>query len=172
MPHVMISSKSCTGCHMCELACSAYHEGGFQPSLARLYADVNPTTAVIKGHTCLQTACAKCQDACPQGAIVTKQVTVTPHGDFASKEKIGDSVTGFVLVVDESKCDGCINIPEGPLCVSACPYNVIHLHPGTNKAFKCDLCGGDPQCITFCQNKYVLAVDLKVDKADKSLTVA
>ena len=66
MPHVMISSKKCTGCHMCELGCSAWHEGGFQPSRARLFAEVNPTTAVIKGHSCLQTGCAKCQEACPK----------------------------------------------------------------------------------------------------------
>ena len=32
MPHVMISSKKCTGCHMCELACSAWHEGAYRPS--------------------------------------------------------------------------------------------------------------------------------------------
>ena len=84
MPHVLISSKKCTGCHMCELGCSAFHEAGFRPSVARLYADVNPTTAVIKGHTCLQTGCAKCQEACPQDAIVTKKITVKPAGEFAS----------------------------------------------------------------------------------------
>jgi len=53
MPHVMISSKKCTGCHQCELACSAFHEGAFRPSVARLGSEVNPTTGAIKGHTCL-----------------------------------------------------------------------------------------------------------------------
>jgi anaerobic carbon-monoxide dehydrogenase iron sulfur subunit len=163
MPHVMISNKKCTGCHMCELGCSAFHEAGFRPSVARLYADVNPTTAVIKGHTCLQTACAKCQEACPADAIVTKQITVKPSGEFASKEKLGESVTGYVLVVDEEKCTNCGD------CYEACPYDVIHEHPDRMVAFKCDLCDGDPQCITFCQNKYVYAVDLKLDKKDKEL---
>jgi anaerobic carbon-monoxide dehydrogenase iron sulfur subunit len=165
MPHVMISSKKCTGCHMCELGCSAFHEAGFRPSVARLYADVNPTTAVIKGHTCLQTACAKCQEACPEDAIVTRQITVKPAGEFGSKEKIGDTVTGFVLVVDESKCTNCGD------CYEVCPYDVIHEHPDRKVAFKCNLCDGDPQCIAFCQNKYVLAVDLKLDKKDKELQV-
>jgi anaerobic carbon-monoxide dehydrogenase iron sulfur subunit len=163
MPHVMISSKKCTGCHMCELGCSAFHEAGFRPSVARLHADVNPTTAVIKGHTCLQTACAKCQEACPQDAIVTKKITVKPSGEWASKEKNGASVTGYVLVVDEDKCTNCGE------CYDVCPYEVIHEHPDREVAFKCDLCDGDPQCIAFCQNKYVYAVDLKTDKKDKEL---
>ena len=166
MPHVMISNKKCTGCHMCELGCSAFHEAGFRPSVARLYADVHPTTAVIKGHTCLQTACAKCQEACPEGAIVTKQITVKPVGEFPGKEKVGESVTGYVLVVDEEKCTNCGD------CYEACPYDVIHEHPDRLVAFKCDLCDGDPQCIAFCQNKYVLAVDLKIDKKDKELAGA
>ena len=42
MPHVMISRKKCTGCHMCELACSAYHEGAYRPSVARLFVRVQP----------------------------------------------------------------------------------------------------------------------------------
>lgn len=163
MPHVMISKKKCTGCHMCELACSANHEGGYRPSVARLFSECNPTTAVIKGHTCLQTNCAKCQEACPTGAIVTKRITVTPKGFFESKEKVGDSMEGFVLVVDEDKCNNCGD------CYEACPYDVIHEHPDRKVAFKCDLCGGEPQCIAFCQNKYVYAVDLKVDKMDKEL---
>jgi carbon-monoxide dehydrogenase iron sulfur subunit len=163
MPHVMISNKKCTGCHMCELGCSAFHEAGFRPSVARLYADVNPTTAVIKGHTCLQTNCAKCQEACPMDAIVTKKITVKPAGEFAGKEKLGESVTGYVLVVDEDKCTNCGD------CYEACPYDVIHEHPDREVAFKCDLCDGDPQCIAFCQNKYVYAVDLKLDKKDKEL---
>jgi len=164
MPHVMISSKKCTACHMCELACAAWHEGAYRPSVARLYSACNPTTAAIKGHTCLQTGCSKCQEICPQDAIVTKEITVKVKGAFDSKEKIGgDTVKGYVLVVDEELCTNCGE------CYDVCPTDVIHPHPEKDVAFKCDLCDGDPQCITFCQNQYVLAVDLKVDKADKAL---
>jgi len=160
MPYVAINSKKCTGCHMCELACSAFHEGAFQPSCARLFAAVNPISATIKGRTCLQSGCAKCQEACPNDAIVTRSIAVTPLGLFASKEKNGGFVEGHVLVVDESKCTNCGE------CYDVCPTDVIHEHPSRHVAFKCDLCDGEPQCIAFCQNENVLAVDLKVDKAD------
>lgn len=166
MPHVMISSKKCTGCHMCELACSAWHEGAYRPSVARLYSEVNPTTGKTKGHTCLQLGCAKCQKACPTGAIVTKEITLKIPGDFAAKEKIGDEVKGYVLVVEEELCTNCGE------CYDVCPTDTIHPHPDREVAFKCDLCDGDPQCIAFCQNPHVLAVDVKVDKADRDLQAA
>jgi anaerobic carbon-monoxide dehydrogenase iron sulfur subunit len=158
----MILRKKCTACHQCELACSAYHDNAYRPSVARLFSDCNPTTAEIKGRSCLQTACAKCQEACPQDAIETREVTMDLAGlDFAGREKVGDSMKGYVLVVNEDKCTNCGD------CYDACPYDVIKEHPEREKAFKCDLCDGKPQCITFCQNPFVLAVDLKVDKMDK-----
>ena len=163
MPHVMIARKKCTGCHMCELACSAYHEGVYRPSVARLFAAVNATTGAIKGHTCLQTACAKCQEACPHEAIVTKEITLTVKGEFAAKGKVGDSVKGYVLVVVDDLCTNCGE------CYDVCPTDVIHEHPTKEVAYKCDLCEGEPQCIAFCQNPHVLAVDLKVDKMDREL---
>ncbi len=166
MPHVLISSKKCTGCHMCELACSANHEGAYRPSVARLFSEVNATTGATRGHTCLQTACAKCQDACPKDAIVTKEITVTVTGEFAAKKKVGDTVKGYVLIVDEALCTNCGE------CYEVCPTGVIHEHPDREVAFKCDLCDGTPQCIAFCQNPHVLAVDLKVDKMDRDLQAA
>ncbi len=146
MPHVLISRRLCSGCHLCEFACSAFHEGVYQPSLSRLRVEVNATTTAIKGFTCLQTACHKCQDACPHDAIVTR---------------------AGVLLVDETRCNACADTDGGPACVTACPYDVIAIHPRSGKAFKCDLClGGEPQCVAFCQNPHVLAVTVKTDKAD------
>lgn len=140
MPHVLISNRRCTGCHMCELACSAWHEGGFRPSTARLRIVVDPTAGRSRGYTCLQTACARCAAVCPNQAIT---------------ESDG------VLRVDVDRCDGCTERTEGPACVVVCPTKVIALHPETGKAFKCDLCDGDPQCVRFCQNPEVVAVSLK-----------
>jgi Fe-S-cluster-containing hydrogenase component 2 len=156
MPYVTISNKKCTGCHMCELACSARHEAAYRPSVARLRVEVNPSTILIKGSTCLQAGCAKCLEICPESAIKREVITVTPPTT--------DSAIGYVLKVDEALCTNCGD------CYAVCPYHVIHEHPDRHVAFKCDLCGGDPQCIAFCQNPNVLAVSLRTNKADRELT--
>ena len=92
-------------------------------------------------------------------------ISLKPEGSFDSAAKFEDVVKGRVLMVDEEKCDNCGD------CYDVCPYGVIHEHPERKVAFKCDLCDGTPQCIAFCQNPNVLAVDLKVDKADKTVAV-
>jgi Fe-S-cluster-containing dehydrogenase component len=47
------------------------------------------------------------------------------------------------VVVDAKKCDGCGE------CVPACPYGMIDQY-ASGKAYKCDLCGGDPACANEC----------------------
>ncbi len=37
----------------------------------------------------------------------------------------------------------------------ACPFGAITLHPERNVAIKCDLCGGNPQCVSFCQRSFI-----------------
>jgi anaerobic carbon-monoxide dehydrogenase iron sulfur subunit len=158
MPYVTISNKKCTGCHMCELACSAWHEGAYRPSVARLSVSVNPTTIEVKGKTCLQAGCAKCEEICPEGAIRREPIQVNAAD--------GEAASGFVLKVDEALCTNCGD------CYAVCPYGVIHEHPDRHVAFKCDLCGGDPRCIAFCQNPNVLAVSLRTNKADRELAAS
>jgi anaerobic carbon-monoxide dehydrogenase iron sulfur subunit len=153
MPHVMINSKKCTGCHMCELACSAWHEGAYRPSVARLSVSVNPTAITVRGKTCLQTGCAKCEEACPEGAIRRERIVI--------RSPVAEEAAGYVLRVDETACTNC------GVCYPVCPHGVLFEHPDRHVAVKCDLCDGDPQCITFCQNPHVLAVGLKLSKADR-----
>ncbi len=149
----MVNNKKCTGCHMCELACSAWHEGVYRPSVARLAIEVNPSMARVRGRTCLQTACAKCEEVCPTGAIKREEILVKAEGL--------EPVAGWVLRVHEELCDDC------GLCYEVCPQEVIREHPVRKVAFKCDLCDGDPQCVAFCQNPNVLAVDVRQSKVEK-----
>ncbi|NLE10408.1 MAG: 4Fe-4S dicluster domain-containing protein [Actinobacteria bacterium] len=154
MPYVMITSKKCTGCHMCELACSAWHEGAYRPSVARLRVDVDPTEVTVRGHTCLQTACAKCEEVCPVGAIKRHFIRVEAVGQ--------EPVEGYVLKVDEDLCTNC------GACYEVCPQGVIREHPDRKVAIKCDLCDGSPQCVAFCQNPHVLAVEVRLTKEEKA----
>ncbi len=69
-----------------------------------------------------------------------------PHGALTRNED-------GVIVHDESKCIVC------KMCVSACPLGNMAFSPRTRKVFKCDMCGGDPQCALFCPTGAILLVD-------------
>jgi len=73
-----------------------------------------------------------------------------------------EPVEGYVLKVNEDLCTGC------GVCYDVCPQGVIHEHPERKVAFKCDLCDGEPQCVAFCQNPHVLAIDVRQSKAEKA----
>ena len=66
-----------------------------------------------------------CANVCPVGAIVR------------------DEATG-ALAVDPERCTGC------GLCARYCPIDMIRLDPDSDKALKCDLCGGHPACVAAC----------------------
>jgi Fe-S-cluster-containing dehydrogenase component len=46
-----------------------------------------------------------------------------------------------LIEVDVETCNGC------GICVEACKFDSIHLHPVQNTPMVCDLCGGKPQCV-------------------------
>ena len=81
-------------------------------------------------NVCNQCSEPACLDVCPTGAI-TK------------------SAADGIVRINETKCLGC------GLCDLACPYGGIDFHPGSKKASKCDLCDGDPQCLSACPTKAI-----------------
>ncbi|MGD0330056.1 MAG: 4Fe-4S dicluster domain-containing protein [Nitrososphaeria archaeon] len=125
---VMRDYPKCTGCRMCEIACSLYHEKKIWPeaSMVRVFM-LAPGLEVP--HLCAQCHDYPCVASCP-----TK-----PKKALSVDEK-----TGAVLV-DRKICISCKN------CIRACPGHVPFLHPADNKATICDLCNGEPQCSKICQ---------------------
>jgi Fe-S-cluster-containing hydrogenase component 2 len=121
--YLMAIPNRCTGCNRCVYACSAVKEGLFKPSRARVQVSNFTNEGYSVPNVCFQCPKAACMEACPTGAI------------FKSDRN--------VIVVDAKKCDGCGD------CVDACPYGMIEQY-GSGKAYKCDLCGGDPVCVTEC----------------------
>ena len=122
---VTADPKVCSGCKTCEIICSLTHEGAVDPGRARIYVKSNAFKGSFIPMVCRQCADAPCYQACPESAI-------TIHAE-----------TGIVLI-DEHLCTGC------RLCEKACPFNAIRFDPLKEKAFKCDLCGGAPQCVDWC----------------------
>ena len=112
----------CMACRSCELACSFKHEGEFNPQLARIF--VMFEGPVRFPLTCLQCADAFCAKVCPTNAISLNRET-------GAKE------------VDQELCIGC------RLCTLSCPFGLIVMGRA-KKAVKCDLCGGDPECVKAC----------------------
>lgn len=119
--------SDCTGCQLCQLACSAVHEGTFNPEKARLKIihEYTEEGIHIASKHCI--FCKKCEEACPVGAI---------------------SNNGRWMIVDHQICIGCGD------CVRACPKDVIYLNEN-RKSIICDLCGGSPKCVEWCPKSVI-----------------
>lgn len=132
--HPWEATGICSGCHLCELYCSLQHVGAFNPYRARIRV-AELSTGIDVPVTCQQCQDPACQAACKFDAIVLNKKLQ-------------------IVVVDEEKCVSC------GACVGACPYGIITLDPVTNKAIKCDLCGGDsPACVDICPSHVLGALD-------------
>jgi Fe-S-cluster-containing hydrogenase component 2 len=125
MKSLKIIPEKCTGCIQCELACSWVQTGMFQPAYSVIRVNIFDEQASYAPYTCFQCKEAWCMTPCPVNAI-------TINAD-----------TGAKVVLDET-CVGC------GLCAIACPFGTMFYNPQTHKAFKCDLCGGDPACAQAC----------------------
>ncbi|MEM2703537.1 MAG: 4Fe-4S dicluster domain-containing protein [Candidatus Bathyarchaeia archaeon] len=134
---IIIDADKCTGCKLCEMACSLEKEG----ECGTVYSRIK----VIKMHNgvnmpilCLQCEDAVCAKVCPVHAIVRD--------------------SNGALVIDYALCIGC------KVCFAVCPFGAISLHPRHKKVIKCDLCDGKPVCVNYCQPK-ALSFERK-DRAD------
>jgi carbon-monoxide dehydrogenase iron sulfur subunit len=122
-----INAENCTGCRMCELACSSFKEGEFIPDRSRIRVVENRLEGWSRPAVCLQCEEPMCLAICPVEAISRR---TTSQGDS-------------IVAVDKEKCIGCQS------CVVACPFGAVAFFPKL-KATKCDLCDGSPKCAEFC----------------------
>jgi len=136
MPRVVADNTLCTGCQSCQLFCSAYHIGGFNPKRARIFIQRDGKTAQNTITICRQCGKPPCKAACDQNAIF--------YNEF------------HVLTIDPETCNGC------ETCITACPFDAMKLDPTNHNAMMCDLCTNqgaiDPQCVKAC---VVSALSLK-----------
>lgn len=130
----------CVGCRTCEIVCSLAHDDQCQPSLSRIHTDYDPTKTLSKlavlADVCRQCNMADCYLACAYDALTL------------------DKETG-ARIIDPKKCTGCGE------CLAACPWNMIVENKEKNTFSKCDLCGGDPQCVKYCPANALAFVDLR-----------
>ncbi len=139
---LVINPENCTGCRICELACSLFHEGRCNSAESRItnikYEELN----IYIPMSCQNCESPVCMEVCPVDAI---------YRDESTK----------AILIDDTRCIGC------KLCLMACPIGGIALHPITMKVIKCDLCGGEPKCVEFCPDnalEYLSSAEVAIRK--------
>ena len=142
MKLIEIVHNNCVGCRLCGMICSLTHEGecSITKSRIRIVRDEEFGNNLVS--LCIQCADAYCLDSCTFGAL-------------SRDEKTG------AVVVDDKLCTGCEE------CVAACPVGGPSLDKDRNIVFKCDLCGGDPECVKFCSREALILRDIDPASPDR-----
>lgn len=125
--------RVCSRCRMCEMICSFTHYQVANPARSRIRI-VSLGRGLDLPVTCLNCHDAPCVNICPTGAMHRLNVE-------------------NMVQVNRDVCIGC------GMCVNACPIGAITLDPAEQAAAKCDLCGGDPQCVKYCPPKVLHLTD-------------
>jgi Fe-S-cluster-containing dehydrogenase component len=125
----------CSGCMYCMTACSTYNNGATSLSKSRIHIARHEGHALaVKGHeddlifesvTCQQCDHPYCMYLCPALAMERSDVT-------------------GALIINHDKCVGC------RMCMVGCPFGALLYDQDRKQIVKCELCGGDPQCVKFC----------------------
>ena len=134
---ILIDQQACTGCRQCELVCSVQHTGTANPARSRISLirwESEGFYLPVVCQQCLEPACAT---VCPVNAI--------------SKEQGTD-----LVVLDHDRCIGC------KMCVMACPFGAMSVDITEGRVSKCDLCDGDPTCVSFCEADALRFVDAEI----------
>jgi len=130
---ITVEAQMCAGCRNCELACSYAKTGAFRPSASRIVVLRDDAIGMDYPVVCHQ--CGKCTAslACPSGAFkrLSEGTARVDHGD----------------------CTGC------GACANACRYGAVKMQGVT--PLVCDLCGGDPACVTKCPTGALSYSDIK-----------
>ena len=138
MKYLYTYPELCTGCRMCALACSLVKHGICNPKHAAIYVARDEFERWEYPIVCMQCEDPVCVAVCPQNAY---------------------TIEDGVVVHDEEKCIGC------RLCATLCPNAAINTM-GV-KVLKCDLCGGDPECVKFCTTQAIKYLDETVELEER-----
>ena len=141
-----VDYEKCTGCRACEMVCSLVHSGECNPRKSNIH-NVNLNNEGFVSIMCFHCDDPLCGKTCPVNAI---------HKDLE---------TGLVTI-DEDRCVGC------KLCVLSCPFGNMCFSSEKHRPFKCDLCGGDPQCVVYCSTKAINYVSIEDDIYQKKVKLA
>jgi anaerobic carbon-monoxide dehydrogenase iron sulfur subunit len=116
--------EQCSGCRICELVCAIKHFRVNNPKKAAIRVMITyPHPVMRMPIVCSQCRSPICARVCPADAL--------------------RSVNGVVQLIEEN-CVSCYK------CLEACPFGAIYAHQDCDLPIKCDMCGGDPECVKQC----------------------
>ena len=122
---LFIDPEKCTGCRLCETACSISHEKVCNPALSRIHVAKWETAGLYIPVVCVHCESPICEQVCPVKAIKRDEKT--------------DAV-----IINYDACVGC------RLCALYCPFAGAQIDAKKGRVLKCDLCNGEPKCAKFC----------------------
>ena len=125
---IIHDSSKCTGCRTCEMICSLRHTGTCNPVRSRMRIIHNKKEAIMRVKRCHFCTNPPCVEACPVDALKR------------------DEISG-IITVDRDLCIGCME------CVQSCLLDGIWMDPVKEEIISCDLCGGKPACVEFCETE-------------------
>lgn len=137
---ILVDPSKCVGCRNCALSCSFAHDSVFSLGKARIAPVWVGRIGMSIPMFCQHCTKPLCIDVCPMGAITRNEET-------------------GAVILDADKCIGCKQ------CIVVCPFGGPIMDPETGNIMKCDLCGGDPECVKHCLYGALEWVDSK-DVAD------
>ncbi len=120
-----LEPEKCTGCRICELACSFAKSREFNPLVSRVKILKSDNEGVSCPIVCVHCEDPPCRVVCPVEAIVRD-----------------DKTKG--ILIREDVCIGC------RACLIVCPYGAISMDGRKGTMLKCDLCEGNPVCVKMC----------------------
>ncbi|MHB8781353.1 MAG: 4Fe-4S dicluster domain-containing protein [Candidatus Geothermincolia bacterium] len=123
---IVCDSDKCSGCELCEYACSIYKEGTVNWSKSRIrHIRVEPISDIAM--SCRKCESPLCIRACPRDAV-------------------SENADGSIAI-DKERCNGC------GWCIEACAFGALKLNWESRSAVACDFCadnGGKPRCVEVC----------------------
>ncbi|MCL5770927.1 MAG: 4Fe-4S dicluster domain-containing protein [Actinobacteria bacterium] len=136
---IKVNKELCSGCGICELACSLYHENVCKPSWSRIKVKRKFLQLEFEPQICIQCEWPSCFFECPAKAI---EINLTTGARYINEKKCtGCAKCARVcpLMPDSEiiryktingkkiyfKCDLCMDRKEGSLCVEMCPRNAL-----------------------------------------------
>jgi Fe-S-cluster-containing hydrogenase component 2 len=124
---IIIDTEKCTGCRMCEVACSLRNMKECNPERSRIRVIRTQENGqlLFAPTTCMQCETAMCELVCPVGAITRDPET-------------------NARIVSEKKCIGC------SACSYACPFGACYVDRRLHRSIVCNQCEGDPTCVKVC----------------------